>query len=194
MEFLNAFFQGNKVEIIRSEIEGLAIIKPRIFADDRGQFWESYNRNAFVAAGITDDFVQDNQSVSKINVLRGLHFQAPPHAQAKLVRVLKGSVLDVVLDIRKGSPTYGRHESIVLSAENNLMFFIPVGFAHGFLSLEDNSVFQYKCSGFYNKASEGCLLWNDPALKINWGISNPLLSPKDLEGELLEKFTSPFDY
>lgn len=180
------------MEIIASSISGLFTIKPKIFADDRGSFCETYSRQLFINAGITEEFVQDNQSVSKANVLRGLHFQAPPFAQAKLVRVTRGAVLDVAVDIRKNSPTYGKHEAVLLTEENNLMFFIPAGFAHGFVSLADNTVFQYKCSAYYNKASEGCLLWNDPALQIDWKVVNPLLSPKDLEGQKLADLNSPF--
>ncbi len=180
------------MEIVASKIPGLRIIKPKVFGDNRGSFYESFSKQIFTVAGINDDFVQDNQSESKANVLRGLHFQTPPFAQAKLVRVTRGAVLDVAVDIRKGSPTYGLHETIILSAENNLQFYIPAGFAHGFVSLEDNTIFQYKCSNYYNKASEGCLLWNDPDLKIDWNVNNPLLSPKDLEGSLLKDFESPF--
>lgn len=182
------------MEIISCQIPGLRIIKPKVFGDDRGSFCETFSKQFFVNAGIGDDFVQDNQSISKANVLRGLHFQAPPFAQAKLVRVVRGSVLDVAVDIRTGSPTYGQYEALLLSAENNLQFYIPTGFAHGFVSLEDNTIFQYKCSNYYNKASEGCILWNDPALKIDWNVNNPLLSPKDLEGTLLRDFESPFSF
>lgn len=180
------------MEIIASPISGLFRIKPRVFSDDRGSFFESFSKKILSDAGIDVDFVQDNQSVSRANVLRGLHFQAPPHAQAKLVRVTRGAVLDVAVDIRKNSPTYGKHETILLSAENNMMFYIPAGFAHGFVSLEDNTVFQYKCSAYYNKASEGCLLWNDPTLNIDWNVERPLLSPKDAEGQLLSGFVTPF--
>lgn len=182
------------MEIIPSQIPGLLLIKPKIFGDERGSFCETFSKQIFAAAGVKDDFVQDNQSVSKANVLRGLHFQAPPHAQAKLVRVTRGSVLDVAVDIRKGSPTYGKHEAVILSANNNLQFYIPAGFAHGFVALEDETVFQYKCSAYYNKASEGCVLWNDADLNINWNVSNPLLSPKDLEGQKFAEFDSPFFY
>ncbi len=180
------------MEVVKSEIPGLVILKPRVFSDDRGSFWETYNKSVFQSLGLDVNFVQDNQSVSKVNVVRGLHFQAPPHAQAKLVRVLNGAVLDVVVDIRKGSPTYGRHESVLLSAENKLLFFIPAGFAHGFAALEDNSVFQYKCSAQYNKESEGCLQWNDPTLNIAWGVKNPIISSKDSTGSIFENFESPF--
>lgn len=180
------------MEITASSISGLLTIKPRIFSDDRGSFCETFSKQLFFEAGITEDFVQDNQSISVANVLRGLHFQAPPYAQAKLVRVTRGSVLDVAVDIRKNSPTYGKHETVFLSAENNMMFYIPAGFAHGFVALEDNTIFQYKCSAYYHKASEGCLLWNDPELNINWKVNHPLLSPKDLQGELFSTFKSPF--
>lgn len=182
------------MEIIPSQIPGLLLIKPKVFGDDRGSFCETFSRQVFLNAGVTEEFVQDNQSVSKANVLRGLHFQSPPHAQAKLVRVTRGAVLDVALDIRKGSPTYGKHEAVLLSAENNLQFYIPAGFAHGFVSLEDDTVFQYKCSAYYNKPSEGCILWNDPDLGINWNVSGPLLSPKDLEGLRFKDFNSPFRF
>lgn len=180
------------MEIIRSEIGGLLTLKPRVFGDDRGTFVESYNKKQFASFGIDVEFVQDNQSVSKANVLRGLHFQAPPFAQAKLVRVVRGKALDIVVDIRKTSPTYGRHEKVLLTADNGLMFYVPVGFAHGFVALEDNTVFQYKCSHYYDKASEGCLLWNDAELGIDWGVGNPLLSPKDMEGQKFAAFQSPF--
>lgn len=182
------------MEIIQSKIPGLLTIKPAVFSDSRGSFLESYNRKGFAELGIADDFVQDNQSISKAFVLRGLHFQAPPFAQAKLVRVTRGAALDVAVDIRKGSPTYGQYDSVLLNPTNNYMFYIPVGFAHGFVALEDDTVFQYKCSGYYNKSSEGCILWNDPDLKINWDVKDPLLSPKDAEGQFFSKFTSPFNY
>ncbi|MGL5891276.1 MAG: dTDP-4-dehydrorhamnose 3,5-epimerase [Bacteroidia bacterium] len=180
------------MQITRTHIDGLLVLQPRIFPDGRGYFYESWNRRAFEEAGITAEFVQDNQSLSQKGVLRGLHFQCPPHAQAKLVRVIAGAVLDVAVDIRKNSPTYGQHYAIELTAENKTMFFIPEGFAHGFLTLEDNTIFAYKCAGFYNKASEDCLLWNDPALCINWNVEDPLLSPKDLLGKPLAELNSPF--
>jgi dTDP-4-dehydrorhamnose 3,5-epimerase len=180
------------VEVNVTPIDGLVIIRPKIFADERGSFSETYNTQSFQAAGIKREFVQDNQSVSHKNVVRGLHFQAPPFAQAKLVRVVRGSVIDVAVDIRKNSPTYGRHYSILLSAENGIQFFIPEGFAHGFAALEDHTIFQYKCSNFYNKTSEGSLLWNDPALNIQWTIENPIVSAKDLEASLFADLKSPF--
>ena len=170
------------MEVIETNIKDLLIIKPKVFADPRGYFFESYNADSFNQHGITANFVQDNQSLSSTGVLRGLHFQAPPFDQGKLVRVITGAVLDVAVDIRKNSPTYGQHVSIELTEENKTMFYIPPGFAHGFLTLRDNTIFSYKCTNVYNKASEGCVLWNDQDLNINWNVSNPILSEKDLIG------------
>lgn len=178
----------------KNSISGLCVITPRVFDDPRGYFFESYSKKSFVDAGITDDFVQSNQSLSQKGVLRGLHFQTPPHAQSKLVRVIQGSVLDVAVDVRKNSPTYGQHFSIVLSAENKKMFYVPVGFAHGFLTLEDNTIFSYKCGNYYNKASEQGILWNDTSLNIDWGIIDPILSEKDLVNSRFLDFDSPFNY
>ena len=181
------------MNITKTDIEGLIIIEPQIFKDSRGCFFESWNAKKFKQLGISEDFVQDNQSVSSKGVLRGLHFQNPPYAQAKLVRVIEGSVLDVAVDLRKNSPTYGMHVSVILSEQNNKSFFIPKGFAHGFLSLEDNSVFNYKCSDYYNKESEGSLLWNDEDLKIDWQIDNPLVSEKDLQADFFKNFKTKFN-
>ena len=181
------------MNITKTDIEGLIIIEPQIFKDSRGFFFECWNAKKFKQLGISEDFVQDNQSVSSKGVLRGLHFQNPPYAQAKLVRVIKGSVLDVAVDLRKNSPTYGKHVSVILSEQNNKSFFIPKGFAHGFLSLEDNTVFNYKCSDYYNKESEGSLLWNDEDLKIDWQIDNPLVSEKDLQADLFKNFKTKFN-
>lgn len=181
------------MNITKTDIEGLIIIEPQIFKDSRGCFFESWNAKKFKQLGISEDFVQDNQSVSSKGVLRGLHFQNPPYAQAKLVRVIKGSVLDVAVDLRKNSSTYGKHVSVILSEQNNKSFFIPKGFAHGFLSLEDNTVFNYKCSDYYNKESEGSLLWNDEDLKIDWQIDNPLVSKKDLQADLFKNFKTKFN-
>jgi dTDP-4-dehydrorhamnose 3,5-epimerase len=178
----------------KNSISGLCVITPRVFDDPRGYFFESYSKKSFVEAGITDDFVQSNQSLSQKGVLRGLHFQAPPHAQSKLVRVIQGAVLDVAVDVRKNSPTYGQHFSIVLSEQNKKMFYVPVGFAHGFLTLEDNTIFSYKCGNYYNKASELGILWNDATLNIDWGIKEPLLSEKDKVNSLFRDFDSPFIY
>jgi dTDP-4-dehydrorhamnose 3,5-epimerase len=180
------------MEVSRNNIEGLVVIKPKVFEDGRGYFYESYSVKEFETVGISKAFVQDNQSLSSAGVLRGLHFQAPPFAQAKLVRVIKGAVLDVALDIRKNSPTYGQHFAIELSEENKMQFYIPEGFAHGFLTLRNDTIFSYKCSAYYNKNSEGSVLWNDPSLKINWDIENPILSEKDLAGKKFSEFVSPF--
>jgi len=180
------------MEVIETKIKDLLIINPRVFADARGYFFESYNESVFKQNGINANFVQDNQSLSNTGVLRGLHFQAPPFDQGKLVRVITGAVLDVAVDIRKNSPTYGEHVAMELTEENKTMFYIPPGFAHGFLTLRDNTIFSYKCTNIYNKASEGCVLWNDTDININWNISNPILSEKDLIGTPLKEFTSPF--
>jgi dTDP-4-dehydrorhamnose 3,5-epimerase len=180
------------MEVIKTPLEGLLVIEPKVFKDHRGYFYESYNAEAFKQAGVDAVFVQDNQSLSQKGILRGLHFQAPPHAQGKLVRVIKGAVLDVVVDIRKNSPTYGQHFSIELTEENFKMFWIPPGFAHGFVTLEDHTIFSYKCTDVYNKAAEGGLLWNDPELGINWGIEQPVLSEKDTLNPQLKNFNSPF--
>lgn len=180
------------MNFIETKIAGLLIIEPRVFEDERGYFFESYNRKVFQEAGLLVDFVQDNQSMSQKGVLRGLHFQKTPYVQAKLVSVVKGSVLDVAVDIRKNSPTYGEYCAVVLSDKNKKMFFIPEGFAHGFLTLEDNTIFSYKCSNFYNKESEDAILWNDPNLNIDWGIQNPILSEKDKVAKPFSQLKSIF--
>ncbi len=159
---------------------GPVLIDPKIFSDERGYFFESYNEEVFRAAGISEYFKQDNESLSSKYVLRGLHFQNPPYEQGKLVRVANGAVLDVVVDIRKSSAFYGKVFSVELSASNKLMLWIPPGFAHGFLSLEDETVFLYKCTQVYHQPSESGIIWNDPALNIDWGVKNPRVSPKDL--------------
>ena len=180
------------MQIEKTSIEGLWIIRPKVFIDGRGYFYESWNKKLFAEAGIPNEFVQDNQSLSQKGVLRGLHFQCPPHAQSKLVRVISGAVLDIAVDIRKNSPTYGKHFAIELSAENKILFFIPEGFAHGFLTLADDTIFAYKCAGYYNKSAEDTLLWNDKDLNIDWGTTTPLLSPKDIDGKTFKNFASPF--
>lgn len=167
------------MKITPTRIEGLLLIQLPVFTDERGFFLETYNLKSFQENGLPYHFVQDNLSCSSKNVLRGLHFQNPPFGQGKLVRVLRGSVLDVAVDLRKSSPTYGQHELVELSDKNSLAFYIPEGFAHGFLALEENTLFQYKCTNYYHKASEGGLLWDDPDLGINWGAANPLVSEKD---------------
>lgn len=180
------------MEVIETKIKDLLIIKPKVFADARGYFFESYNEGVFKQNGIQVNFIQDNQSLSNAGVLRGLHFQAPPFDQGKLVRVITGAVLDVAVDIRKNSPTYGEYVTIELTDENKTMFYIPPGFAHGFLTLNDNTIFSYKCTNLYNKNSEGTVLWNDTDLKINWNIADPILSEKDLLGTPFKNFISPF--
>tara|TARA_B100000963_G_C22629781_1_gene674290 strand:+ start:297 stop:863 length:567 start_codon:yes stop_codon:yes gene_type:complete len=179
------------VKFTKTEIEGLVIVEPTIFEDDRGYFYESYNQNEFESSGIFPKvFVQDNQSKSSKGVLRGLHFQKPPFAQGKLVRVLSGAVLDVAIDLRKNSKTYGHHFSIELTGDNHKMFWVPPGFAHGFLTLEDDTIFCYKCTNPYHKQSEVCILWNDPDLNIDWKIDNPIISEKDQEGIELKNFNN----
>jgi len=182
------------MKVEKLKIQGLFILEPRVFSDERGYFFESFNQTVLNASiGEEVSFCQDNESYSHKNVLRGLHFQQAPFAQGKLVRVSRGSVLDIAVDIRKDSPTYGKYESVLLSAENKRQFWIPVGFAHGFISLEDNTIFNYKCTNFYDKASEGGLNWNDPDLNIDWGgIQQPLLSEKDRVETQFAHFNSPF--
>jgi dTDP-4-dehydrorhamnose 3,5-epimerase len=182
------------MNVTTTPIEGLLIIEPRILKDDRGYFYESYNKNKFAEIGIIDDFVQDNQSFSQKGTLRGLHAQANPYAQGKLVRVLQGRVLDVAVDIRKNSPTYGQHYTVELSGENHKQFWVPAGFLHGFVTLEDNTVFTYKVTNFYDKDSEVGVIWNDPSLGIGWGIneSEAILSPKDQLLSTFDELVSPF--
>ncbi len=180
------------MELINTGIKGLWVIKPKVFADDRGYFFESYNKDIYAANGLNMDFVQDNQSLSHKGVLRGLHFQNPPFAQGKLVRVITGAVYDVAVDIRKDSPTYGKYFGAELTEENKMMMYIPEGFAHGFLTLRDNTVFSYKCTNFYNKSSEDCIKWDDALIGIKWNMENPLLSEKDLQGKNFKNFKSMF--
>lgn len=182
------------MEIIDEPIEGVKLLKPKIFGDHRGYFFESYNKKTFDSVGIKDEFVQDNQSLSQKNVLRGLHFQTGEFAQAKLVRVISGAVYDVALDIRKGSLTYGKTFGVELNATNQYQLYIPVGFAHGFVTLEDNTVFAYKCSDYYSPSHEGGIMYNDPDLNIDWKVENPILSEKDKKNEDFKLFESPFEY
>lgn len=182
------------MEVIKTDIEGVVIIEPKVFGDERGYFFESFSQREFEAKVGKVNFVQDNESRSCFGVLRGLHFQAPPFAQAKLVRCVRGKVLDVAVDIRKGSPTYGKHIACELSEDNHRMFFIPRGFAHGFSVLSDIAVFQYKCDNYYAPQSEGALQWDDKDLNINWLISEKqvILSEKDKHHTLFKDFESPF--
>lgn len=184
------------MEVLTTEIEGVYIIKPRVFGDARGYFFESYSKREFEEKVGKVDFVQDNESMSKKGVMRGLHFQRPPYAQSKLVRCVKGSVIDVAVDIRKGSPTYGKHVAVELTEDNHLQFFIPKGFAHGFVVLSDVAVFQYKCDNFYHPESDGGISILDDSLGIDWKIStqNAILSEKDTKHPQLKDFDSPFDF
>lgn len=182
------------MNITTTHIEGLLIIEPRVLQDNRGYFYESYNKPKYAEAGIVADFVQDNQSFSQKGTLRGLHAQANPFAQGKLVRVIQGRVLDVAVDIRKNSPTYGQHVTVELSGENHKQFWVPPGFLHGFVTLEDDTIFTYKVTNYYDKASEIGVIWNDPSLAIGWGIDekDALLSPKDELLSTFKDFVSPF--
>ncbi|HSV88480.1 MAG TPA: dTDP-4-dehydrorhamnose 3,5-epimerase [Bacteroidales bacterium] len=172
--------------------EGLLVIKPRVFQDERGYFFESWNEVNARGAGILFTFAQDNQSMSAQGVLRGLHFQIPPYEQGKLVRVISGSVLDVVVDLRTNQPTFGRHFKITLDGASKTMLFIPPGFAHGFKTLEDNTIFFYKCTKVFNAEFDKVIRWNDPDLAIDWEISQPVLSEKDRNAPLFRDFKSPF--
>lgn len=182
------------MEVIKTDIEGPVIIKPRVFKDARGYFYESYNKKEFDSLVTPVDFVQDNQSMSTYGVMRGLHFQRPPHAQAKLVRCIKGRVLDVAVDIRKDSPTYGQHVSVELSEDNMLQFFIPRGFAHGFVVLSDIAIFQYKCDNLYAPEADGGISIVDESIGIDWRIDlkDAILSDKDKNHPLFTDFNSPF--
>ncbi|MCR5534085.1 MAG: dTDP-4-dehydrorhamnose 3,5-epimerase [Bacteroidaceae bacterium] len=184
------------MEIIKTAIEGLLIIKPRVFEDARGYFFESFSRREFEEKVGKVNFVQDNESMSSYGVMRGLHFQRPPFTQSKLVRCVKGAVLDVAVDIRKGSPTYGQHVAVELSEQNHLQFFIPHGFAHGFSVLSETAVFQYKCDNFYAPQADGGISILDKSLGIDWRIpvENAILSEKDTKHQLLKDFDSPFEY
>jgi dTDP-4-dehydrorhamnose 3,5-epimerase len=180
------------MQITPTKIAGVIIIEPRVFFDERGYFFESFNENTFKNLGIQHNFVQDNISKSSKNTLRGLHFQVPPFAQGKLISVLRGAVRDIAVDLRTGSPTFGKYTDIILSEENHKMLYIPEGFAHGFVTLEDDSIFSYKCTANYNRDSERSILWNDPTLNIDWNIKNPIISQKDLLGKPFTEFKGLF--
>lgn len=181
------------MKIVDRALDGLLVIEPSVFDDSRGSFFESFNKRKFFdLTGVEVDFVQDNHSVSKKNVVRGLHLQSPSFAQGKLVRVVSGSAYDVAVDIRKNSPTYGKHFGVELSSANNLLFWIPVGFAHGFSAKEEGTVFLYKCTNWYDKNCEMTIFYNDEDLKIDWKVENPIVSEKDKEGTLFKSFNSPF--
>jgi dTDP-4-dehydrorhamnose 3,5-epimerase len=184
------------MDFIKTDIDEVIIIKPKVFGDSRGYFFESFSEREFSAGVREIKFVQDNESLSKGDVIRGLHFQKPPYSQSKLVRVVKGAVLDVAVDIRKGSPTFGKHVAVELSEENHLQLFIPRGFAHGFAVLSDEVIFQYKCDNFYAPSYEGAIAWNDPELGIDWKIptDKAILSAKDSNNPLLKDAEYLFDY
>ncbi len=183
------------MEVIKTDIEGVVIIEPRVFTDARGYFFESFSKREFDEKVAKVDFVQDNESCSSRGVMRGLHFQRPPYAQAKLVRCVRGAVLDVAVDIRKGSPTYGQHVSCLLTEDNHRQFFIPRGFAHGFAVLSDTAVFQYKCDNYYHPEADGGISIVDSSLGIDWQIDldSAILSDKDKKHPLLKDFVTPFD-
>ena len=185
-----------KFTFTETEIKGVYVIEPTVFGDHRGYFMETYSQQAFEEAGLHYTFVQDNQSKSSYGVLRGLHFQKPPYSQSKLVRCIKGAVLDVAVDIRKGSPTFGKYVAVELTEDNHRQFFVPRGFAHGFAVLSEEAVFQYKCDNFYNKESEGSVAWNDPQLGIDWRIpaEKVLLSEKDKLSKGITDADYLFDY
>jgi len=184
------------MKVIETAIPGVLVVEPTIFGDDRGYFFESYNERDFTEKVGKVDFVQDNESKSRYGVVRGLHFQKPPFAQSKLVRVIVGRVLDVAVDIRKGSPTFGKHVAVELTAENHLQFFMPKGIAHGFAVLSQEAVFQYKCDNFYAPQSEGAIAWNDPALDIDWRIPSDevILSEKDKHHPVLAEIADSLEF
>ncbi|MCK5824512.1 MAG: dTDP-4-dehydrorhamnose 3,5-epimerase [Ichthyobacteriaceae bacterium] len=183
------------MKIETTEIEGLLEITPKVFEDERGYFYESYNKKTFIENGVDFNFIQDNQSLSQEGVLRGLHFQAPPFAQGKLVRVIKGAVIDVAVDLRKNSPTYGRYHKVLLTEVNKRLFWVPPGFAHGFLTLEDDTIFSYKVTNIYNKESERCIKWDDEDLNLNWSLPENIeliISEKDQEGISFKDYETEF--
>lgn len=185
------------MKVLKTAIEGLLIIEPTVFTDSRGYFFESYNKQRFKdETGLDIDFVQDNESMSSYGVMRGLHFQRPPFTQSKLVRCVRGKVLDVAVDIRKGSPTYGQHVAVELTEDNHRQFFVPHGFAHGFAVLSQTAIFQYKCDNFYAPQADGGINIKDETLGIDWQIpmDRAILSDKDLKHPNLADFDSPFEY
>ncbi|MFP4274790.1 MAG: dTDP-4-dehydrorhamnose 3,5-epimerase [Paracoccaceae bacterium] len=182
------------MKIEETAIEGVLLLTPPRYGDSRGHFSETWNRKKLAELGVDIDFVQDNHSISqRVGTLRGLHFQAPPHAQAKLVRCSRGRLLDVAVDIRRGSPTFGKWVSAELSAENGRQMLVPAGFAHGFVTREPETEVLYKCSGYYNRESEGIIRWDDPDLAVDWGLTAPpVQSEKDAAAPLLRDTVSPF--
>ena len=185
------------MRILKTDIEGVLIIEPQLFEDERGYFFEAFSERKFAElTGIETRFVQDNESRSAVGVVRGLHFQLPPHAQSKLVRVVRGTILDVAVDIRRGSPTFGRHVAVELSEHNHRQLFIPRGFAHGFSVLEGDAIVEYKCDNYYAPEAEGAIRWNDPTLAIDWRVADnkAIVSAKDMVNPLFEECDTLFDY
>jgi len=180
------------VKIKRTKIEGLILFEPTVFSDERGYFFENFRQEFLEESGVDLNFVQENESMSNAGSLRGLHLQAPPFAQDKLIRVVRGAILDVAVDVRKQSPTYGAHVAIELNEKNKHSFLVPKGFAHGFYCLEDNTIVQYKCSAYYNKDSEIGIIWNDPDIGIEWPQGPRILSKKDTVLPMFSDFKSPF--
>lgn len=180
------------MKVDETPIEGLLIIQPDVYFDERGYFLETYNKEKWKELGINFDFMQDNQSQSSEGVLRGLHFQNPPYAQGKLVSVIAGAVIDIAVDLRKKSKTYGSYFALELSEQNKTIFWIPPGFAHGFVSLQDNTIFSYKCTQVYNKQSEASIRWDDTDLAIDWKIQNPIISEKDRNAPFFKELISMF--
>jgi len=180
------------MEVIKTAFDGLLIFQPKVYRDDRGYFFEYFRKDILKKNGINFEFVQSNESLSQKNVLRGLHFQNPPFEQGKYIRVIKGAVLDVTLDIRINSQTYGQWFSCELNETNKTILWIPPGFAHGFLTLADDTIFQYECTNVYNKDSEASIRWNDPDLNIDWKVKNPILSEKDKNAPFFKNFVSKF--
>lgn len=182
------------MKIIQGEIPGLLILEPAVYRDERGLFMETYNQEALASQGFGHRFVQDNESLSLKGVIRALHFQNPPRAQGKLVRVVRGSVWDIAVDIRRGSPWYGRYSKVFLSEENKKMFWLPPGFAHGFVALEEHTLFSYKCTDVYSREHESSIRWDDPDLAIDWGIDNPLVSDRDRNALFFRDHQGLFEY
>jgi dTDP-4-dehydrorhamnose 3,5-epimerase len=181
------------MEVTKTSFDGLLIMQPNVFQDDRGCFFEYFRMDVLIDFGVNAEFVQSNESQSQKNVLRGLHFQNPPFEQGKLTRVVKGAVMDVAVDIRKSSPNYGKWFAYELNEINKTILWIPPGFAHGFLTLADNTIFQYECTNYYHKDSEGSIRWNDPTINIDWKISDPIISDKDKFAPLFKDFVSRFN-
>jgi dTDP-4-dehydrorhamnose 3,5-epimerase len=182
------------MEIIKTPFEGILLVKPDVFSDQRGYFYESFNKQKFQGINLEVNFLQDNISKSRKDTIRGLHYQVGNKAQGKLCHVLYGRVLDIVVDLRVDSPTFGKYYSTELSEENHLQLWIPVGFAHGFSVQSDEAIFKYKCTNYYSKENERTILFNDPGLNINWNVDNPVISPKDLNGKLFKDCINEFSF